>query len=125
MRRTQLFLVVGVAVASVVLAAEKTVTLEGTLVDSRCYLKDNSLTGNDHGPINECGKLCLKTGTPAGLVTPNKQFFIIVAPSVFLAPYAGQTIRVKGTIYKGSIRADRVEVSREGKWEEVKLGAMM
>lgn len=125
MRRTQLFLAVVVAVASVAHAAEKTVTLEGTLVDSRCYLKNNSLTVHDHGPISDCDKLCLKTGTPAGLVTTDKQFYIIVAPAVFLAPYAGQTIRVKGTIYKGSIRADRVEVSREGKWEEVKLGAMM
>ncbi len=83
------------------------------------------MTQNSRGRINDCGKLWLMAGTPAGLVTPNKQFYIIVAPAVFLAPYAGQTIRVTGTIHKGSIRADRVEVSREGKWEEVKLGAMM
>ena len=35
-----------------IFGADKTVSVEGTLVDSKCYLKDNSLTGNDHGPMN-------------------------------------------------------------------------
>ncbi len=114
-----------VAVAVGVYAAEKTVTLEGTLVDSRCYLKDNSLTGNDHGPVKECGTMCLKGGTPGALLTKDKKFHAILAPSLVLAPYVGQTIRVSGSIHNGAIAADKVEIQKDGKWEEVKLGVMM
>jgi hypothetical protein len=114
-----------VAVAVGVYAAEKTVTLEGTLVDSKCYLKDNSLTGNDHGPVKECGTMCLKGGTPGALLTKDKKFHAILAPSLVLAPYVGQTIRVNGTIHNGAILAAKVEVNKNGKWEEVKLGVMM
>ncbi len=114
-----------VYVTAGVYAAEKAVTLEGTLVDSKCYLKDNSLTGNDHGPVKECGTMCLKGGTPGALLTRDKKFYALLAPSLVLAPYVGQAIRVSGTIHNGAIAADKVEVNKDGKWEEVKLGVMM
>ena len=119
------FLAFAVALAVGMSAAEKAVTLEGTLVDSKCYLKDNSLTGNDHGPVKGCGTMCLKAGTPAGLLTKDKKFHAILAPSLVLAPYVGQTIRVNGTVHNGAVLAAKVEVNQNGKWEEVKLGAMM
>ena len=106
-------------------APEKSVTLEGTLVDSKCYLKDNSLTGNNHGGVPECGAMCLRGGTPGALLTRDKKFHTILAPSAALAPYVGQTIRVSGTIHNGAIAPDKVEVSKDGKWAEVKLGATM
>ena len=105
--------------------AQKEATLEGTLVDSKCYLKDNSLTGNDHGPVKECGTMCLKGGTPGGLLTKDKKFHAILAPSLVLAPYVGQTVRINGTLHNGAILASKVEVNKAGKWEEVKLGMMM
>ncbi len=114
-----LILVAGVA------WAQKESTFEGTLVDSKCYLKDNSLTGNDHGPMKECGTMCLKGGTPGGLLTKDKKFHAILAPSLVLAPYVGQKVRVNGTVHNGAILAAKVEVNKDGKWEEVKLGAMM
>ncbi len=120
---TLVALVLTVAIG--VYAAEKAVTLEGTLVDSKCYLKDNSLTGNDHGPVKGCGTICLKAGTPGALLTKDKKFHAILAPSLALAPYVGQTIRVSGSIHNGAIAAEKVEVNNNGKWEEVKLGAMM
>ena len=127
MRNARLFalLAFALALAVGVYAAEKEVTLEGTLVDSKCYLKDNSLTGNDHGPVKECGTLCLKGGTPGALLTKDKKFHAILAPAPALAPYVGQTVRVRGTVHNGSIAANKVEVSKNGKWEEVKLGVMM
>ena len=114
-----------VAVAVGLSAAEKPVTLEGTLVDSKCYLKDNSLTGNDHGPMKECGTLCLKGGTPGALLTKDKKFHAILAPSLVLAPHVGHTIRVSGSLHSGAILAEKVEVKKNGQWEEVKLGMMM
>ena len=127
MRKTQLFVLLAfaMAIAAGLSAAEKTVTLEGTLVDSKCYLKDNSLTGNDHGPVKGCGTMCLKGGTPGALLTKDNKFHAILAPSLVLAPYVGQTIRVNGTLHNGAILASKVEVNKDGKWEEVKLGVMM
>ncbi len=126
--RKSVFLVLAVlalALAAGLYAAEKAVTLEGTLVDSKCYLMDNSLTGNDHGQVKQCGTLCLKGGSPAALLTKDKKFHAILAPSLVLAPHVGQTVRVSGTLHNGAIAAQKVEVNQNGKWEEVKLGAMM
>lgn len=127
MRKTLFLTQVAFAVTLAVgaYAVEKEVTLEGTLVDSKCYLMDNSLTGNDHGKVKECGTLCLKGGTPGALLTKDKKFHAILAPSIALAPYVGQQIRVRGTIHNGAIAANKVEVNKNGKWEEVNLGAMM
>ncbi len=126
--RKSVFLILAVlalALAAGGYAAEKAVTVEGTLVDSKCYLMDNSLTGNDHGQVKQCGTLCLKGGTPAALLTKDKKFHAILAPSLVLAPHVGQTVRVSGTLHNGAIAAQKVEVNQNGKWEEVKLGAMM
>lgn len=108
-----------------ILGADKAVSVEGTLVDSKCYLKDNSLTGNDHGPMKQSGTMCLKAGTPAAVLTKDKKFHAIIAPSSALAEHVGEKVRVNGSLHNGSILADKIEVSKEGKWEEVKLGAMM
>ncbi len=118
-------LVLMLALAVGVALAQKEATFEGTLVDSKCYLKDNSLTGNDHGPVKECGTMCLKGGTPGGLLTKDKKFHAILAPSLVLAPYVGQKVRINGALYNGAILASKVEVNKDGKWEEVKLGMMM
>ncbi len=127
MRNARLFVLLAfaVAVAFGLYAAEKTVTLEGTLVDSKCYLKDNSLTGNDHGPMKECGTMCLKGGTPGALLTKAGKFHAVLAPSLVLAPHVGQAVRISGSIHNGAILADKVEVKKADKWEEVKLGVMM
>jgi hypothetical protein len=114
-----------VAFAAGLLGADKTISVEGTLVDSKCYLKDNSLTGNDHGPMKQCGTMCLKAGTPAAILTKDKKFYAVIAPSTALADYVGETSRVSGTVHNGSILADKVEVKKDGQWQEVKLGATM
>jgi hypothetical protein len=107
------------------LLAQKETTLEGTLVDSKCYLSDNSLAGNDHGPTKNCGTMCLKGGTPAGILSKDKKFHALIAPAGALADYVGQQVRATGSLHNGSLLAKKVEVNRNGKWEEVKLGAMM
>ncbi|MGA7794788.1 MAG: hypothetical protein WCA19_17255 [Candidatus Acidiferrales bacterium] len=107
---------------SVVLAAaqQKDASYSGTLVDSKCYLAHGQ-TGNDHGPNKACGTLCLKGGTPGGLLTSDKKFYALLAPSIALAPYVGQEIRVSGSMVNGSINVSKVEVNQNGSWQEVKL----
>jgi hypothetical protein len=117
-------LVLAMAIGAGISVAQKEVTLEGTLVDSKCYLAMNE-AGNDHGAMKGCGTMCLKGGTPGGLLTKDKQFHAILAPSTALADYVGQAIRVQGSIHNGSILAKKVEVWKNGRWEEIKLGAMM
>ena len=127
MKRTRLFLLAMfvVSLAIGLSAAPKDATLEGTLVDSKCYLADNSLTGNDHGAMKNCGTICLKGGSPGGLLTKDKKFYAIIAPATALADHVGHTVRVTGSIHNGSVLAKKLEVQKAGKWEEVKLGVMM
>ncbi len=117
--------ILALVVAITVGADGKSITVEGTLVDSVCYLKDNSLTGNDHGPMKACGTACLKGGSPAGVLTKGKKFHAVIAPASTLAEHVGQTVRVTGKENNGSILAEKVEVNQNGAWKEVKLGTMM
>jgi len=100
------------------------VTIEGTLVDSVCYLKDGATT-NDHGPMKECGTMCLRGGAPAAVLTKDKKVHIIVAPSTALADYVGLTVRVTGEENGTAILAQKAQVNKDGKWVEVKLGSSM
>jgi hypothetical protein len=112
--------------ASFLFAAEKNVTLEGTLVSSACYLEnDDHPTGNDMGGRKACGSECLKRGDPAGLVTKEKEFHVLVAPSLALAPYVGQQLRVTGADHNGTIAVEKAEVAKDGNWEEINLKSKM
>jgi hypothetical protein len=127
MKNTRRFIPFACAmVVSVTLfAAQKPTTWQGTLVDSNCYLKDNSLTGNNHMGVKECGTACLKSGLPAGLLTKAKVYHVLVAPAPALAPYVGQEVRVTGSLHSGAILADKVEVQKNGSWREIQLKSMM
>jgi hypothetical protein len=129
MAKTRLLVLVALALAGSCLyaAAEKQkVTLEGTLVSASCYLgSDNHPTTNDMGGVKECGSGCLKQGKPGGLVTKEKHFHILDAPSLLLAPYVGQEIRVTGFDYDGVISVTKAEVMKVGQWEEIDIKSLI
>ena len=60
-----------------------------------------------------------------GIVTADKKFFVLLAPSPDMADYVGQTIRVTGKLRNGSILVDKLEVKKGTGWMEVKLSTMM
>ena len=97
----------------------------GSLVDASCYLTDNSQSGNEHMGMKECGMACLKMGRPAGILTADKKFLVLVAPSPDIAEYVGQPIRITGKLRNGSILVDKFEVKKPSGWVTVKLSAMM
>jgi len=97
----------------------------GTLVDASCYLTDNSQVGNDHMGMKNCAIACLKMGRPAGLLTADKKFFILIVPSPDIAEYAGQTIRVTGKLRNGSILVDKLDVKKGTGWVPAKFSTMM
>lgn len=110
------------AAAGLFAADEKATTWEGTLVDGHCYLKDRSSSGADHKGMKQCGKFCLQAGNPAGLLTKDGKFYVLIARSPVLAPYTGQVIRVTGPLTNGAILAEKVEVNKDGKWQAIPLG---
>ena len=108
-----------------ILASEKTDTFQGTLVSASCYLGDHSRTGNDMG-VKGCGSGCLKQGKPGGLLTKDNGFYILDAPSLLLAPYVGQEIRVTGyERAKGVISVSTASVRKGGGWEGINLSALI
>jgi ABC-type oligopeptide transport system substrate-binding subunit len=125
MKRSLLFtgiaaLALVVAFSVVLAAAQNDMSYSGTLVDSKCYVAHGATT-NDHGTNKNCGTLCLKGGTPGGLLTSDKKFYPLLAPSLALAPYVGQEIRVSGSMVSGAINVSKVEVNQNGNWQEIKL----
>jgi hypothetical protein len=67
----------------------------------------------------------LKHGKPAGLVTKEKKFHILDAPSLLLAPYVGQEMRVTGIDYNGVISVKKAEVRKDGRWEEIDIKSLI
>jgi hypothetical protein len=114
-----------ISTVTTVSAADKGTLLEGTLVDSKCYLMDNKDTGNDHGGMKGCGTMCLKGGNPAALVTKDKKFYALIVAAPVLASYVGQTLRVHGTLYGTALNVDKAEVLKDGKWVTIDIGQMM
>jgi hypothetical protein len=57
-------------------------------------------------------------------VTKEKQFHILVAPSLKLAPYVGQEVRVTGIDHNGVISVEKAEVSKDGEWKEIELKSL-
>ena len=97
----------------------------GTLVDASCYATDTTQSGNDHMDMKRCGTACLKMGKPAGILTTDKKFFVLLAPSPDIADYVGQTIRVTGKFRSGAILVDKLEVKQGTVWITAKLSTMM
>lgn len=125
MVRTRLLVLAAFAVGvSCLYASEDKVTLEGTLVSASCYLADNSATGNEMDGVKQCGTGCLKQGKPAGLLTKEKQFHILDAPSLLLAPYVGQELRVTGIDYNGVISVKKAEVRKGSGWKEIDITSL-
>ena len=108
-----------ILLSAISLYAVESVTLEGKLVSSTCYLGPNHQSGNDMGNRKGCGSYCLRHGDPAGLLSNNNDFHILVMSSITLAPYVGQQVRVTGTDHIGAIAVDKVEVMKDGKWSEI------
>ena len=105
--------------------AEENQIWTGSLVDASCYLTDNTQSGNEHMGMSQCGVACLKMGRPAGIVTSDKKFFVLIAPSPDIAEYVGQPIRITGKLRNGSILVDKLEVKKSNAWVAVKLSVMM
>lgn len=111
--------------------AVKKITVEGTLIDTKCYAMNHANVGNDHqspdGLIKGCAAKCAKDGIPVGVLQKNGKVLVLAAPAKAFAPYMAQHVRVTGTpAFEGSIVPDKVEArSADGKWKEIEITTMM
>ena len=100
---------VALLAAPPLLGAQSETTVVGTLVDSACYLRLGE-KDDHHDDQVACGAMCLTKGSPAGLVTRDGTFLVLVARSTELADYIGLTVRVTGSVTNGALLVDRVEL---------------
>ena len=78
-------------------AKGKTITVQGTLVDTSCYFEEGQ-KGDEHDNMKACGKDCLNSGVPAGVVVGDK-VYILIFPAKAFADYAGKIVEIKGESY--------------------------
>lgn len=115
----------------------KTTTVEGILVDSKCYEKSIALhmphpnVGVDHmtpnGEVKGCAIKCARMGIPVAVLEDNGTLLILAAPSRAFAADMARRVRVTGmTPFAGSIVPAKVEVqAADGTWKEIKFSTMM
>jgi hypothetical protein len=82
-------------------ADEKLDTLTGEVVDLACYVPHPATShGNSH---RKCADTCLKKGMPMGLVTADKQLYLLLEdhnnPKAYgqLKEKAAETVTIEGT----------------------------
>ena len=111
-----MLLVVGRASAPAAEAALETLT--GEVVDMACYVPHPATSkGNGH---RKCADTCLKKGMPMGLVTADKQLYLLLEnhdnpkPYAQLKEKAAETVTVEGTkASEGGVQGFVVEALKE------------
>jgi len=109
-------------------------TIEGILVDMKCYSMDTENWVQDHvtpkGKMPMCAMTCAKMGIPVGLLEggkPGGKVYVIITPAMPLGDHMTKTARITGVIaLEGhGIVPDKIEVKNKDKWQEVKIATMM
>jgi len=93
-------------------------TVEGELVDMKCFAKQGA-KGEGHAA---CCKKCLTGGVPAGILVEGKAW-TIAANSAPLAEYASKTIRITGEVNTDAqtVVPSKIEVKDGDNWKEIKM----
>ncbi len=95
MNKYQTLLAGAVILTGAVPVIGKTVTVEGILLDMKCY-SELGVTSRAHGKT--CGKVCAQSGIPVGVLVKGKAW-TLATPSTPLADYIGDKVKVTGTAY--------------------------
>jgi len=109
-------------------AVGDTVSVSGTLVDTRCLSVNRSNMGMDHPdpvPTSQtgaaCARYCARQGFPVGLATGTAEdspVWMLLSTPPLLSDYMAQTVRVRGVVRsEGILTPLRVEAKRpDGGW---------
>lgn len=112
-----------------------TVTVEGKIIDSKCYGMSEMNAGDDHTimggkKVPKCGTACATIGIPVGVLEggePGGKVYLIVGPAGGYAEFMAQEIKIEGEeAYPGAIIPSKFWVKEDDKWvEKVVPGTMM
>ena len=114
-------------------AAEgKEKTIQGILVDTKCYGLDSRNKGQDHitpkGKVPNCASASAKLGIPVGVLIAGKKggdVVFLVVPASQLAAHMGKQVKVTGkTPYPLGMIPTLIQVKDGEEWVEVKLAMM-
>jgi hypothetical protein len=109
-------------------------SVQGTLVDMKCYSMNAENSGQDHmtpkGKMPACATACAKMGIPVGILVEGEddsKLLVIITPSNMLADHMAKQARITGmpALDGHGIIPDKVEVKEGDKWKEVKIATMM
>ncbi len=75
----------------------KSIQIQGTLIDTSCYFSEGQKE-DEHDGMKACGKSCLESGIPAGVLVGDK-VYILIFPAKAFADYVGKTVQIKGEPY--------------------------
>ena len=122
MKRTVKFflaaLIVGVVCATV--ASAEMIT--GELVDTACFAKQGA-KGPKH---KECAIECAKDGIPMGVLDESSgNVYVLALNPTSLSEYAASRARVTGKVSGHLIVPEKLEVEKEGTFQEVALPKSM
>lgn len=117
----------GGAIDKPVYAQGDTITVSGTLVDTRCFAVDRINVGMDHPapvPANHsgeaCAKYCARQGFPVGLAAgeDDSDVWILLSTPPLLSDYMAQIVRIRGVVRSAGILTPiRVEArTSDGRW---------
>jgi len=98
----------------------KTLMIRGTLVDTSCYFEEGQ-KGDEHDDMASCGKDCLGSGVPAGVLVGDK-VYILIFPAKAFEDYVGKTVEIKGQPYGDNlIHPLKAAVVEKGGKKPIKL----
>lgn len=103
----------------------QSLSMEGTLIDTRCYpLNKDVNRGMDHerpeGFVKACATACAMQGFPVAVLrggeTDGEVWVLMTVPAV-LADYMAEEVRIQGTVRSmGILIPERVETLSDGEW---------
>lgn len=119
--------------------ASPSTTIQGKLVDTRCYGMNQDNVENEHvvktpdgemQTIEACATACANMGIPAAILEDGEagaDTYVILAPAGQLADHMAKEVRATGDIaLNGGIIPETLEVKDdEGNWQEVDIQVMM
>lgn len=95
----------------------KSTTVEGELVDLRCFSAQGS-RGEKH---QMCATSCAKVGDPVGIVDAKGKVYTLGSQTGGYVDYMAKTARVTGMVSGNVIIPMKVEVKEGAGWKEVSL----
>ncbi len=140
MRKFSLILSVAVVVLSIFFLmlqagnekAKGATTIEGTLVDMKCYSTGGFVT-NDHkdakgNTLANCATACASMGIPVGVLDAEENVHVIAGPAQGYANWMAKEVKMYGSFgkYAKVFIPNKIEVKEDGKWVEKDVpGTMM